>query len=150
MAPEDFKSPASASFATPARREGNPWGPRIARRYWREAGVDDRIDLRLGPARDTLTALIAEGSSGTFDFAFIDADRPNLDAYFEAALSLVRSGGVVAVDNAFRRGRVADPSDTEDDTLFIRALGTKLHHDERITLSLVPIGDGLTLARKRN
>lgn len=120
----------------------------IARRYWREAGVADKIDLRLGPALDTLDRLIADGESGGFDFAFIDADKENYDGYFERVLALLRPGGVIAVDNVLWSGRVADPGDDDADTRAIRAFNRKLHEDRRISLSLLPIADGLTLARK--
>lgn len=121
----------------------------VGRRYWREAGVADRIDLRIGPALETLDALIAEGREGHFDFAFVDADKENYDGYVDRALALLRPGGLLAVDNVLWGGAVADPQRHDPDTEAIRALNAKLHRDERITLSLVPIGDGLTLARKR-
>lgn len=121
----------------------------IARRYWREAGVDDRIDLRIAPADQSLDALIADGARGTFDFAFIDADKENYAAYYERSLELLRPGGVIAVDNVLWSGSVADPSNREPDTEAIRDFNRKLHHDDRIELSMVPIADGLTLAVKR-
>ncbi len=121
----------------------------IARRYWAEAGLDHKIDLRLGPALETLDALIAEGNRDRFDFAFIDADKKSYDAYYERALLLLRPGGLVAIDNVLWEGKVADPRMDDDDTRAIRALNERLLDDERVTLSLVPIGDGLTLARKR-
>jgi caffeoyl-CoA O-methyltransferase len=122
----------------------------IARRFWAEAGVAHKIDLRLGPAVDTLDALLADGAqSGTFDAAFVDADKSNYDRYYEQALQLVRPGGLIAIDNTLWSGRVADPSVDDEDTVALRALNQKLHADERVSLSLVPIGDGLTLARKR-
>ncbi len=121
----------------------------IARRYWREAGVADRIDLRLAPAIETLDQLLAQEEAGAFDFAFIDADKVNYLNYYERALTLVRSGGLVAIDNTLWYGRVADPSDHDEDTEAIRAFNARLRNDERIDLSLVPIGDGMTLARKR-
>lgn len=121
----------------------------IARRYWREAGVDDRIDLHIAPADQSLDALIADGASGTFDFAFIDADKENYAAYYERSLALLRPGGVIAVDNVLWSGSVADPSNREPDTEAIRDFNRKLHHDDRIELSMVPIADGLTLAVKR-
>ena len=122
---------------------------RIARRYWREAGVADKIDLRLAPALDTLDALLRDGQAGTFDFAFIDADKSNYDGYYERALELVRAGGLVLIDNVLWSGRVADPAAGDEDTAAIRALNRKLHADERVALSLVPLADGLTLALKR-
>jgi caffeoyl-CoA O-methyltransferase len=120
----------------------------IARRYWQQAGVDHKIDLRIAPALETLDQLITSGQSGTFDFAFIDADKSNYDAYFERALQLIRPGGLVAIDNVLWSGQVANPAVQDNRTTKIRALNQKLLHDTRITLSLVPIGDGLTLALK--
>jgi caffeoyl-CoA O-methyltransferase len=110
--------------------------------------VEDRIELRLGAALETLDRLIAEGQSGTFDFAFIDADKKNYSNYFERAMQLVRTGGVIATDNVLWDGRVADPKETDEDTEAIRAFNTKLHADARITLSIIPLGDGLTVACK--
>ncbi|MGE0582514.1 MAG: O-methyltransferase [Steroidobacteraceae bacterium] len=122
---------------------------RVARQYWREAGVDARIDLRLAPALETLDALLASGSGSTFDFAFIDADKGNYVAYYERVVELLRPGGLLAVDNALWDGRVADPDENDADTNAIRALNDRVHRDERVDASLVPIGDGLLLARKR-
>ncbi len=119
----------------------------IAQRYWQEAGLAGRIDLRLAPALETLDALLADGQAGTFDFAFIDADKTRYDDYYEHALALLRVGGVVAIDNALSDGRVVT-RETEDATA-IDALNRKIHADERVSCSLVPIGDGLMLARKR-
>jgi predicted O-methyltransferase YrrM len=119
-----------------------------ARRLWREAGVEDKIDLRLGPALATLDALIAEGNAGSFDFGFIDADKVNYANYYERALVLVRPGGLIAIDNVLWDGKVIDPGKTDGDTEAIRAFNRKLHADERVSLSLVPLGDGLTLACK--
>jgi len=121
----------------------------IGRRYWAEAGVADRIDLRIRPAIETLDALVAAGESGRFDFAFIDADKSNYDAYYERALTLLRQGGLVGVDNTLWSGAVADPTRTDDDTRAIRALNSKIRNDARVDMVLLPIGDGLTLARKR-
>lgn len=121
----------------------------VGRRYWEEAGVGDRIDLRLGPAADTLRALLAEGGAGSFDFAFIDADKGGYETYYELTLQLLRPGGLAAIDNTLWEGKVADPAVDDADTVAIRAFNLKLKEDERVTLSLVPIGDGLTLARKR-
>lgn len=121
----------------------------VARRYWQEAGVAGKIDLRLGPAVETLERLMAEGHAGTFDFAFIDADKSNYDTYFEAALRLLRTGGLIGIDNTLWSGRVADESSQDADTVALRALNRKLADDARVTVSVVPIGDGLTLARKR-
>ena len=121
----------------------------IGRRYWEEAGVAHKIDLRLAPATETLQALLAEGAAGTFDFAFIDADKTGYDTYYELALDLLRPGGLIAVDNTLWEGKVADAGETDADTEAIRAFNLKARDDERVSLSLVPIGDGLTLARKR-
>ncbi len=123
----------------------------IARRYWAEAGVADKIDLRLAPALDTLDALIAAGAAGTFDFAFIDADKDEYADYYERTLELLRPGGLVCVDNVLWSGKVVYPAVSDDDygTLAIRAFNEKLADDARISLSLLSIADGLTLARKR-
>jgi caffeoyl-CoA O-methyltransferase len=121
----------------------------IGRRYWSLAGVADKIDLRLAPALDTLANLLADGGAGSFDFAFIDADKREYNGYYEAILKLMRPGGIIAVDNVLWGGAVADPAQQDDDTRAIRALNEKLKADSRISLSLLPIGDGLTLARKR-
>jgi predicted O-methyltransferase YrrM len=121
----------------------------VARRHWKEAGVAAKIDLRIAPALETLDALVAVGKSGTFDFAFIDADKGNYAGYHERALKLLRVGGLAAYDNTLWSGRVADPANTEADTVALRAFNDLLHRDERIALSMVPIGDGLTLAVKR-
>lgn len=122
----------------------------IGRPFWREAGVAARIDLRIAPANDTLDAVLANGGSETYDFAFIDADKPNYDGYFERCLRLVRPGGLIAIDNTLWSGRVAEPAHGHDaDTAALHALNRKLISDARIDLSLLPIGDGLTLARKR-
>ncbi|ACC82073.1 class I SAM-dependent methyltransferase [Nostoc punctiforme] len=122
----------------------------IARRYWQEAGVADKIDLRLAPGLETLDRLLATGQAETFDFAFIDADKENYDGYYERSLQLLRPGGLIAIDNVLWSGQVADPENQDESTQSIRALNEKLHHDERVTLSLVPIADGLTLAIKRS
>lgn len=121
----------------------------VARRYWARAGVADRIELRLGPAIATLDRLVAEDGPGRFDFAFIDADKENYEAYYERCLSLLRPGGLVAVDNMLWNGAVADPERTDAETEAIRALAAHVRTDERVIASLVPIGDGLLLARKR-
>lgn len=122
---------------------------RIARRYWEAAGLADRIELRLAPALDTLADLLADGQAATFDFAFIDADKREYQGYFEAALKLLRVGGLMAIDNTLWNGSVIDPDDQSEDTVAIRSFNEHLRHDDRISLTLVPIGDGLTLARKR-
>jgi caffeoyl-CoA O-methyltransferase len=121
----------------------------MARRYWARAGVADRIDLRIAPATETLDGLIRDGQAGQYDFAFIDADKDAYDAYYERCLTLLRPGGLVAVDNALWSGRVADLSENDPDTAALRALNAKMRDDERVDFSLVPIGDGLALARKR-
>jgi len=121
----------------------------VARRYWEAAGVAHKIELRLAPAIDTLDQLLASGQAGTFDFAFIDADKANYHRYYERSLQLVRPGGLIVIDNVLWSGRVADHNVQDNQTEAIRALNQKLHQDERITLSLVPIADGLTLAIKR-
>ena len=121
----------------------------IARRYWGEAGLTDRITLKLAPALQTLDGLIAAGEDGQYDLAFIDADKSNYDNYYERILRLLRQGGLVMIDNVLWGGAVADPAIDDADTTAIRQLNDKLHRDERISLSLVPIGDGVTLARKR-
>jgi predicted O-methyltransferase YrrM len=121
----------------------------IARRYWREAGVEHKVDLRLGPALATLDQLLAEGAAGTFDFAFIDADKMNNANYYERALQLVRPGGVIAIDNVLWHGRIADESVQDEETQAMRAFNLALHGDERIWLTLVPLGDALTLALKK-
>jgi predicted O-methyltransferase YrrM len=121
----------------------------IARRYWDEAGVGHKIDLRLGPALKTLEDLMGEGRRGDFDFAFIDADKGSYDAYYEMSLELVRPDGLIAIDNTLWSGKVVDASAADPDTEAIRRLNAKLRSDERVTVSLVPIADGLTLARRR-
>ena len=121
----------------------------VARRYWAEAGVADKISLRLAPATETLDALLADGQANTFDFAFIDADKANYDAYYERALQLVRPGGLLVFDNMLWYGKVADESVQDEDTVALRALSAKLHHDERVFVSLIPVGDGITLAIKQ-
>jgi caffeoyl-CoA O-methyltransferase len=120
----------------------------IGRRFWQEAGVADKIDLRIGPAVETLDRLLAQGEAGTFDFAFIDADKSNYDAYYERALQLVRRGGVIAIDNVLWSGQVADATVQDTRTKAIRSLNQKIHQDDRVIVSLLPIGDVLTLAIK--
>ncbi|MDO9161456.1 MAG: class I SAM-dependent methyltransferase [Methylococcaceae bacterium] len=122
----------------------------VARRYWDQADVSDKIDLRLGPALDTLDSLIAEGRSGSYDLAFIDADKANYDGYYERTLSLLRVGGLLLVDNVLWNGKVVEDCAFDDaDTAAIRALNEKIHADPRVTISLLPVADGLTLALKR-
>jgi caffeoyl-CoA O-methyltransferase len=121
---------------------------RIGRPYWQAAGVMHKIDLQLAPARQTLDAKLAAGEAGQYDFAFIDADKTAYDDYYERCLELIRPGGLIAIDNVLWSGSVARPAKTAD-TAALQALNDKLHYDERIDLSLLPIGDGLTLARIR-
>lgn len=121
----------------------------IARRFWREAGVEHKIELKLQPAVRTLDELLAAGEAGRYDFAFVDADKPAYDSYYELLLKLLRPGGLMALDNTLWSGAVLDPNEREPNTVALRALNDKLHRDERIDLSLLPVGDGLTLARKR-
>ena len=121
----------------------------VAKRYWKQAGVDQKIDLRLRSARDTLDELVKTGEAGTFDFAFIDADKTNYENYYERALQLLRVGGLIAIDNTIWSGRVADPREQDTDTVAIRRLNEKVFRDERVTLSMLTVGDGLTLAMKR-
>ena len=121
----------------------------IARKYWEKSGLAPKIDLRLGPALDTLDSLLLGGWAGIMDYAFIDADKENYDAYYEACLKLVRPGGLIAIDNTLWDGKVADENVNDADTLAIRALNAKLHADERVWLSILPFADGLTLALKR-
>ena len=127
----------------------NPEWTAVARRYWTEAAVEDRIALRLGPAMATLEALLATGEGGRFDIAFIDADKENYSGYFEHALALVRSGGLIIVDNVLWGGSVINSAKQDPDTAAIRNFNSRIRDDERVHLSLVPIGDGLTLAMKR-
>jgi predicted O-methyltransferase YrrM len=121
----------------------------VARRWWKEGGVDEKIDLRLGPALETLDTLLADGQAGRFDFAFVDADKESYRAYHERCLSLVRPGGLVLFDNTLWGGEVADPEASDPGLEEIRALNRLLHEDDRIDLSFLPVSDGLTLARKR-
>ena len=121
----------------------------IARRHWQKAGVAKKIDLRLGRAMDTLDTLISLQESGRFDFAFIDADKGNYLGYYERCLELLRPGGLILLDNTLWSGDVADPGNQEPDTVALRAVNDALHRDERVDLAQLPVGDGLTLARKR-
>jgi predicted O-methyltransferase YrrM len=121
----------------------------IGRRYWEEAGVRSKIDLRLAPASQTLEDLLLEGHAGTYDFAFIDADKGGYADYYERILELLRPGGLVAVDNTLWSGDVADPASQDADTRALRTFNEFLHRDERVSLSLLPIADGVTLAMKR-
>ncbi|MEW9570309.1 class I SAM-dependent methyltransferase [Rhodanobacter sp. Si-c] len=121
---------------------------RVGRPYWERAGVAHKIDLRLAPALQTLDAELAAGAAGRYDFAFIDADKTGYAAYYERCLQLLRQGGLIAIDNVLWDGAVAQPA-RDDDTRALQALNERLHGDERIDLSMLPVGDGLTLARKR-
>lgn len=120
----------------------------VGRPYWKRAGVAHKIDLRLAPALQTLDVELAAGASGRYDFAFIDADKTGYANYYERCLQLLRQGGLIAIDNVLWSGAVAQPA-RDDDTRALQALNQRLHHDERIDLSMLPVGDGLTLARKR-
>jgi len=121
----------------------------VARRYWKEAGVAGKIELVLAPATETLDARLKAGEGGSYDLAFIDADKANYPAYYERILKLLRPGGLVLVDNVLWSGRVLDADDRSEDTQAIRAFNQMLGKDERVDLSMIPLGDGLTLARKR-
>ncbi len=120
-----------------------------ARRYWQEAGLAETIELRLGDARASLAELLAEGRAGSYDFAFIDADKSGYEGYYEACLELLRPGGLLALDNMFMSGRVTSRDKRGDDTLVIDALNAKIKADGRVSVSMIPIADGLTLCRKR-
>jgi caffeoyl-CoA O-methyltransferase len=121
----------------------------IAREFWDRAGVAGKIDLRLAPALETLDALLGAGDAESFDFAFIDADKVNYEGYYERALALLRPGGLVAVDNTLWSGSLIEPAEDDEDARALAAFNRRLLADERVDLSLLPLGDGLTLARKR-
>ncbi len=121
----------------------------MGRRYWDEAGVSRKIDLRLAPATDTLLTLIAEGGKNTFDFAFIDADKTAYDAYYEFCLELVRPNGIILLDNMLWSGKVADSNETDEDTVAIRDLNQKIRDDDRVDSCLLSVGDGIMMVRKR-
>ena len=121
----------------------------MARKYWEQAGVAGKIELRLAPANQTLDALLAAGEAGKFDFAFIDADKPAYMGYYERCLKLLKPGGLIAIDNTLWSGKVADSTVQDDNTVALRKLNDFVHRDERVDLSLLPVGDGLTLIRKR-
>ena len=125
-----------------------PW-TRIGQRYWAEAGLSARIDLRLGPAGETLAALLRDAGAGSFDFAFIDADKPGYDGYYEACLGLLRPGGLIVLDNMLWGGSVADERASDPDTLALRTLNQKIRDDPRVDCALLTVGDGLMLACKR-
>ena len=120
----------------------------MARRYWHDAGVADKIDLRIAPATETLADL-SRDAAGSFDIAFIDANKDEYDIYYERCLTLVRQGGLILIDNVLWGGAVADETHQDADTKAIRALNEKIHADERVTLSMLPLSDGLTMALKR-
>jgi O-methyltransferase len=124
-----------------------PWTS-IARRYWGEAGIADRIELRLAPARDTLAQLVERDGAGSYDFAFIDADKTGYDAYYEGCLRLLRAGGLIAIDNVLWSGTVADPTDARPDTVALRVITAKIRDDPRVDACLLSVGDGVMLARK--
>jgi len=121
----------------------------IGRRYWKEAGLDDRIELTIGPGIKTLDWLLAQGLTGQIDMAFIDANKNDYDSYYERCLKLLRRGGLILIDNVLWGSRVADPAKTDEDTQAIRALNTKLRTDERVDLTLFAVGDGMTCVLKR-
>ncbi len=121
----------------------------IALRYWREAGIADKIDLRIGPAADTLDAMLASGEKESYHFAFIDADKTGYDDYYERCLALLQPGGVIAIDNALWGGSVANSAENSEDTIAIRALNEKISRDTRVEAYLAPVGDGVHLALKR-
>lgn len=121
----------------------------LASKYWDEAGVADKIDLRIAPAAETLDQLLADGEEDAFDFAFIDADKAGYDGYYERLLRLVRRGGLIALDNTLWSGKVLNKDADDEDTRALQALNVKLADDERITLCLLPVADGVTLARRR-
>lgn len=127
----------------------NPATTAIAQQFWKEAGVEKKVQLRLQPALQTLDELLANEGANLFDFAFIDADKENYRAYYEKLFELIRPGGLIAVDNTLWSGQVANARDNDSATVALRAFNDYVHHDERVDLALVPIGDGLTLLRKR-
>ena len=122
---------------------------KVARKYWKKAGVDGRIDLRLGPGAETIQQLLKSGEAGRFDLMFIDADKTSYDIYYEGGLKLLRTGGVMLIDNVLWRGSVADPSVKDKSTVALRTLNTKIIADTRVDLVMVPICDGVTMARKK-
>lgn len=122
---------------------------KVAQRYWKEAGVADKIDLRLAPAMETMNWLISVGEEESYDFIFIDADKESYLAYYEGALRLLRAGGLIAVDNVLWSGKVADPGANEPSTLALRRFNEMLYRDSRVNISMLPVADGLTLAIKR-
>ena len=121
----------------------------IAQRFWAEAGVAERIELRLGDARESLAALRDGGLDGAYDFAFIDADKSGYDIYYEQCLALVRPGGLILFDNTFYMGRIAEPDRWQESGAIVDALNKKIKDDERVSMVMLPVGDGLTICRKR-
>ena len=121
----------------------------VAKDFWHRAGVSHKIDLKLAPATQTLDSLLESGQANTFDFSFIDADKQNYNTYYEKSLALLRRGGLIAIDNVLWSGKVADPTINDRDTVIIRELNAKILVDDRVTMSMLPIGDGLTLVRKK-
>lgn len=121
----------------------------IAQRFWKEAGIDHKIDLRLGPAVETLAELVEELGHDSVDMTFIDADKPNYHTYYERCLDLLRPGGLAVIDNVLWSGRVADPKDVSANTAALKAFNERLAKDDRVTISMLPLADGVTLARKR-
>lgn len=121
----------------------------IAQKYWEKAGVAEKIELRLGPASETLDKLLQENQANTFDFIFIDADKKGYDNYYEKSLQLLRSGGLILLDNMLQQGRVAEKNSQDETVVAIQKLNEKIHHDSRVELSLLPISDGLTLVMKK-
>lgn len=122
---------------------------RIGQPFWEKAGIAHKIDLHIRPAAQTLDQLIAEGQSDTFDFAFIDADKTNYNTYYEQCLALVQKGGLILIDNTLWEGKVIDPKIVDPETNAFQALNEKLLHDQRVDISMLPVGDGITLVRKR-
>lgn len=120
-----------------------------ARKYWAEAGVADKVELHIGPAIETLTQFLAEGQALTYDMAFIDADKLNYDAYYEASLALLRRGGLILIDNVFQHGESADPATKEANAISMRAFNAKVAADRRVEISVLPLADGVTLALKK-
>ena len=151
-----FTGYSSLSIAEALPADGKLWccdvsaqWTAIARRYWKEAGVESRIELTIAPALKTLDGLLAQGLAGQLDLAFIDANKEDYDAYYESALRLVRKGGLIVVDNTLRAGKVADPGNNHPSVAPVRALNAKIAADERVDRVILPIGDGMTLVRRR-
>lgn len=129
--------------------EVNPATSAIAQRYWQKAGVAGKIELRLAPALETLDRLLKAGAAGSFDFAFIDAEKTEYDDYYEACLKLLRPRGLMVIDNVLWGGQVADPNRRDQSTMAFKKLNKKIHADQRVDISMLPLGDGVTLALKR-